>query len=78
MEEGDSILAISFEEAIHVRTMRHLANDLAARATAEKKAKPFKEMVPKWCRVFKDLFDKENFDELPEPKPWDHATEIIL
>ncbi len=34
-------------------------------------------MVPEWCRDFKDLFDKENFDELPEPKPWDHAIELI-
>ncbi len=78
LEEGDSILAISFEEAICIRTMRHVANDLAAKANAEKKAKTFEEMVPEWCRDFKDLFDKENFDELPEPKPWDHAIELIL
>ncbi len=77
LEEGDSILAISFEEAIHVRTMRHVANDLAAKANMEKKAKTFKEMVPEWCRDFKDLFDKKNFDELPEPKPWDHAIKLI-
>ncbi len=77
LEEGDSILAISFEEAICIRTMRHVANDLAAKANAEKRAKTFEEMVPEWCRDFKDLFDKESFDELPEPKPWDHAIELI-
>ncbi len=49
LEEGDSILAISFEEAIRVRTMRHVANDLAAKANAEKEAKTFEEMVPEWC-----------------------------
>ncbi len=37
----------------------------------------FEEMVPEWCRDFKDLFNKESFDELPEPKPWDHAIELI-
>ncbi len=57
--------------------MRHVANDLAAKANAEKKAKTFEEIVPEWCQDFKDLFDKENFDELPEPKPWDHAIELI-
>ncbi len=54
-----------------------MANDLAAKANAEKKTKMFEEMVPEWCRDFKDLFDKENFDKLPEPKPWDHAIELI-
>ncbi len=77
LEEGDTILAISFEEAIRIRASRHVANDLAAEANAEKKAKTFEEMVPEWCRDFKDLFDKESFDELPEPKPWDHAIELI-
>lgn len=23
------------------------------------------------------MFDKDNFDELPELKPWDHAIELI-
>ncbi len=57
--------------------MRHVANDLAAQANAEKRTKTFEEMVLEWCRDFKDLFDKDNFDELPEPKPWDHVIELI-
>ncbi len=77
LEEGDTILVISFEEAICIRAMRHVANNLAAKANAEKKTKTFEEMVPEWYRDFKDLFDKENFDELLEPKPWDHAIELI-
>ncbi len=36
----------------------------------------FEEMVLEWCRDFADLFEKENFDELPEPKMWDHAIEL--
>ncbi len=58
LEEGDTILAISFEEAIQIKAMRHVANDLAAKANAEKKTKTFEEMVPEWCRDFKDLFNK--------------------
>ncbi len=57
--------------------MRHMANDLAAKSNAEKKTKMFEEVVPNWCRDFKDLFDKDNFDELLKPKPWDHAIKLI-
>ncbi len=54
----------------------HHANDLAAAANAEKLKKSFKEMVPEDYHSFRDLFSKENFDELPERKPWDHAIEL--
>ncbi len=74
LEEGETILAIDFTQAILIRA--HHANDLATKASEEKKAKTFEEMVPEWCRDFADLFEKDNFDELPEPKTWDHAIEL--
>ncbi len=75
LEKGETILAIDFMQAILICT--HHANDLAAKANAEKKTKTFKEMVPEWCRDFNDLFDKDNFDKLPEQKTWDHTIELI-
>ncbi len=54
-----------------------MVNDLVAKANTEKKVRMFEEIVPDWCRDFKDLFDKDNFDELLELKPWDHAIELI-
>ncbi len=75
LEEGETILTIDFTQAILIRA--HHANDFAAKASEGKKAKTFKEMVPEWCRDFADLFEKDNFDELPEPKTWDHAIELI-
>ncbi len=75
LEEGETILAVDFMQAILIRA--HHVNDLAAKANAEKKTKTFEEMVLDWCRDFNDLFDKDNFDELPEPKMWDHAIELI-
>ncbi len=75
LEEGETILAIDFMQAILIRA--HHANDLAAKAREGKDAKTFEEMVPEWCRDFADLFKKGNFDELPEPKTWDHAIELI-
>ncbi len=74
LEEGETILAIDFTQAILIHA--HHANDLATKASKGKEAKTFEEMVPKWCRDFTDLFEKENFDELPEPKTWDHAIEL--
>ncbi len=74
LEEGDTILAIDFTQAILIRA--HHANDLAAKANEGKEAKTFEEMVPEWCRDFADLFEKKNFDKLPEPRTWDHAIEL--
>ncbi len=74
LEEGETILAIDFTQAILICT--HHTNDLAAKANADKKTKMFKVMVPDWCRDFTNLFDKDNFDKLPEPKTWDHAIKL--
>ncbi|SJL14064.1 uncharacterized protein ARMOST_17517 [Armillaria ostoyae] len=76
LEDGDTILAVNMEEELTIRAMHH-ANDLAAAAHAEKPTKTFEEMVPPDYRSFRDLFSKENFDELPERKPWDHAIELV-
>ncbi len=71
---GETILTIDFTQAILIHA--HHTNDLAAKANAEKKSKTFEEMVPDWCRDFIDLFNKDNFNELPEPKTWDHAIKL--
>ncbi len=63
--EGDIILAVRMEEELIICAMHH-ANDLAATANTEKPKKMFEEMVPNHYHSFRDLFAKENFDELPE------------
>ncbi|SJK99892.1 uncharacterized protein ARMOST_03203 [Armillaria ostoyae] len=64
------------EEELVIRVVYH-TNELAAAANAEKPKKTFEEMVPKHYCSFRDLFSKENFDELPEQKIWDHAIKLI-
>ncbi len=64
------------EEEVAIRAVHH-ANDLAAAAHAEKPKRTFEEMVPEDYRSFRDLFSKENFNEMPERTPWDHAIELI-
>ncbi len=75
LEDGDTILAIHMEEELVIHAMHH-ANELAAATNAEKPKKTFKEMVPTHYHSFRNLFSKENFDELPKQKPWDHAIEL--
>ncbi|SJL05728.1 uncharacterized protein ARMOST_09064 [Armillaria ostoyae] len=76
LEEGETILAIDFEEAIEIHAV-HKANELAAKANEGKEKKTFEQMVPESYRDFKDLFAKDNFDDLPVRKPWDHAIELV-
>ncbi len=76
LEEGETILAIQMEEELVIRAIHH-ANELAAAENAEKPKKTFAELVPEHYHSFHDLFSKENFDKLPERKPWDHAIELI-
>ncbi len=65
LEEGETILAIRMEEELVIHAMHHM-NELAAAANAEKPKKTFAEMVPEHYHSFRDLFSKENFDELLE------------
>ncbi len=64
------------KEELVICAMHH-ANELATAANAEKPKKTFEEMVPAHYNSFRDLFSKENFDELPKRKPWDHTIELI-
>ncbi len=76
LEEGDTILAVKTEEELIIRAVHH-ANELAVVANTDKLKKTFEEMVPPHYHSFYDLFSKENFDKLPDRKPWDHAIELI-
>src|SRR6266545_6503658 len=35
------------------------------------------EHVPPHLHDFSSVFSKDSFDELPQPKPWDHAVELV-
>ncbi len=69
LEEGDTILAIDFTKAILI--CAHHVNDLAAKAS---EGKEDQDCSKKWSRngagISPILFEKGNFDELPEPKTW--------
>ncbi len=53
------------EEELIIHSIHH-TNKLATAANVEKLKKTFVEMVPEHYHSFRDLFSKENFNELPE------------
>lgn len=66
MEEGERLFAFDWEhyqEVYHVRT--HAA-DIAIKEHAKKKEQMFTERVPTAYHEYKDIFDKDDFDKLPE------------
>lgn len=64
------------QKAVHVRAKGMTATDLAAEHTQKQRPKSFKEIVPEHYRDFKDVFNKKDFNRLPDHKPWDHAIEL--
>ena len=33
-------------------------------------------MLPPWYLEYQDIFDKTNFNTIPDRHPWDHAIEL--
>jgi hypothetical protein len=63
--------------AAFIRAKGTTATDLAAEHAQKQAPKSFEEIVPKHYRDFKDVFDKKDFDRLPDRKPWDHAIKLL-
>ena len=83
LEEGDKIYCMDWqgykeEGRLHyIRATGTTSTELAI-AEAQKKPKlPFEQTVPEHYHEFKDIFAKEEFDALPERRPWDHAIELV-
>lgn len=55
----------------------NVAMDIAAVANQQKVKKSFKETAPCHYHNYKDVFAKENFDELPPHRSQDHTIELL-
>ena len=79
LEPGDRIFAFNFEsysdermeyaQAMHTRAFQTHASKIAEQQAAQHKEQTFAERVPSAYHDFKDVFDKDEFDKLPESRP---------
>jgi hypothetical protein len=53
------------------------STELAAEAHKSKQPQTFEDVVPHHYHQFKDVFDKESFDELPPRQLWDYTIELL-
>jgi len=53
------------------------STELASKANAGKKKQTFEEMILDWLHDFCSVFEKEEFDEMPPHRPWDHKIELV-
>ena len=51
--------------------------EIAIQSGKTKQTQTFKEVIPEAYHKFKDMFNKETFDELPPRRPWDHAIKLL-
>ena len=79
VEDGDQVFVTQIcaeEEWIssgHTHSQR-----LAEEAQKEKRKKSMEEMVPAhYLEQFQEVFEKDEFDRLPECCQWDHAIELV-
>ena len=77
LEEGDRIWATGlFPEAEQIRATASFSQKLAEGFRKNTTSTSFDERVPSYLRDFESVFSKDEFDELPQSKPWDHAVEL--
>ncbi|VDB94721.1 unnamed protein product [Peniophora sp. CBMAI 1063] len=87
LELGDQLFAFDIESyarfdmdyrnTLHTRAFQtHTSKIAEQKASQEKEKKTFQERVPSAYHDFKDIFNKEEFDQLPPCTPYDHALEL--
>jgi hypothetical protein len=69
----DKILAIAIDRPEYIRAKSNFATDIA---DANQVKRSWKEIVPKHYLPYKEVFEKQTFDQLLPQRPWDHAIEL--
>jgi len=72
-KEEERLFRIDVESYICTNT----STELAIKVNKLKQTHTFEEVVPEVYHEYKDMFDKENFDELLPQQPWDHPIELL-
>ena len=82
LEDGERLFLMDYvsylyEDVAHVRARGTISQELAEKDHAAKAPKKFEDIVPPQYQAYAEVFEKKEFDCLPERRPWDHAIELI-
>ena len=76
--DDEQLLAIKIGQPkldrFKIRAKSNFATDIAE---ANQEKQTWEEIVPKHYLPYKEVFEKQTFDQLPPRRPWDHAIELI-
>jgi hypothetical protein len=80
LEEGDRVFCMDWDSyklhSLHIRAAGTTSTNLAVKEAEKKPKQTFTEIVPVLYHEYSDIFEKEEFDSLPDRRPWDHAIEL--
>lgn len=80
VEEGDRVFVVNYRatpaEIINATSTisQRIAEGFARNQPAPKAS--LEDLVPSYALAFRDVFEKESFDSLPDHREWDHAIEL--
>ena len=76
--EGDHIWATGLiPEPEYICVTASVSQWLAEAFKWNSEPQDYEKHIPPHLRDFHSVFSKENFNNLPQPKPWDHAVELL-
>jgi len=79
-EDGDRVFASGLHAPPeNLRATSTISQRLAEafKRNSEPSESATDEGIPSYLKEYHSVFSKESFDTLPEPKPWDHAIELV-
>jgi hypothetical protein len=78
IEEGEGLLMVDMSQQLEIRAHYTPLQEMAVEEEKKKKReKTVEEDLLDYLQDYRDVFDKKEFDELPPPRLWDHAIELI-
>jgi hypothetical protein len=76
--EGERLLMIDMSQALQICAHYTPSQEMAVEEEKKKRReKTVEEDLPAYLQDYRDVFDKNEFNELPPSPPWDHTIELI-
>src|SRR5258705_1238952 len=75
-DADERLLCMMLDDRDRNDTVASISQGLAERAEKQKESKSFEEIVPAAYHSFRQVFNKDSFDELPPRRTWDHSIEL--